>query len=143
MQTYGVLAEITDTIFFESIGGVSFEDVIKKVEKNKEKMIPHSSNQLTKQTTNLRLEELVYVNKLSDGQFGGLYLVRDEHRNLYAVKALKKEQLEEYEVQKFITEEKKILSTVAFPFLIQLGKTFQSESFLYYLSEYICGEDFY
>lgn len=35
MQTYGVLAEITDTIFFEAIGGVSFEEVIKKVEKNK------------------------------------------------------------------------------------------------------------
>jgi hypothetical protein len=31
MQTYGVLAEITDTLFFESIGGISFEDVIKKV----------------------------------------------------------------------------------------------------------------
>lgn len=41
MQTYGVLAEITDTIFFESIGGISFEEVIKKVEKNKEKMVPH------------------------------------------------------------------------------------------------------
>jgi hypothetical protein len=35
MQTYGVLAEITDTLFFESIGGISFEEVIKKVEKNK------------------------------------------------------------------------------------------------------------
>jgi hypothetical protein len=31
MQTYGVLAEITDTLFFESIGGISFEDVIRKV----------------------------------------------------------------------------------------------------------------
>ena len=35
MQSYVVLAEIPDTVFFESIGGVSFEDVIKKVEKNK------------------------------------------------------------------------------------------------------------
>jgi hypothetical protein len=35
MQTYGVLAEITDTVFFECIGGISFEEVIKKVEKNK------------------------------------------------------------------------------------------------------------
>jgi hypothetical protein len=31
MQTYGVLAEITDTVFFESIGGISYEEVIKKV----------------------------------------------------------------------------------------------------------------
>lgn len=34
--------------------------------------------------------------------------------------------LEEFEVQKFISEEKKILSSVAFPFVIQLGKTFQT-----------------
>lgn len=41
--------------------------------------------------------------------------------------------LEEFEVQKFISEEKKILSSVAFPFVIQLGKTFQTENSLFYL----------
>jgi hypothetical protein len=55
MQTYGVLAEISDTIFFEAIGGVSFEEVIKKVEKNKEKMVPHFENYLKKQTNSLSL----------------------------------------------------------------------------------------
>ena len=42
-------------------------------------------------------------------------------------------------MQKFVDEEKKILLTVAFPFVIQIGKTFQSESFLYYLEDYVCG----
>jgi len=46
-------------------------------------------------------------------------------------------------VQKFISEEKKILSSIAFPFVIQLGKTFQTENSLFYLQEYVCGEDFY
>ena len=44
MQTYGVLAEITDTLFFEAIGGLSFEEVIKKIEKSKEKSIQYYEN---------------------------------------------------------------------------------------------------
>lgn len=117
--------------------------MIKKVEKNKEKMVPHFENMLRKQTLNLRLEDLIQVSKLADGQFGGIYLVRDGNRNIYTVKSLNKSLLEEYEVQKFINEEKKILSTVTFPFLVQLARTFQTDSFLFYLEEFVCGEDFY
>ena len=42
------------------------------------------------------------MSKVADGQFGGIYLVRDANKNIYAVKALNKALLEEYEVQKFI-----------------------------------------
>jgi serine/threonine protein kinase len=73
------------------------------------------------------------VNKIADGQFGGIYLVRDANKNIFTVKTLNKSLLEEYEVQKFINEEKKILSTIAFPFVIQLGRTFQTENYLFYL----------
>ena len=47
---------------------------------------------------------------------------------------MKKTQLENYEVSKFINEERKILNTIAYPFIIQMGKTFQSENYLFYLS---------
>lgn len=73
------------------------------------------------------------MNKLADGQFGGIHLVRDINKNIYTVKALDKSLLEEYEVQKFINEEKKILNSVAFPFVVQLGRTFQTDNFLFYL----------
>lgn len=106
-------------------------------------MILHFSNQLIKQTLNLRLEDLIYVNKLADGQFGQIQLVRDQLKNLYVVKCMKKTQLENYEVSKFINEERKILNTIAYPFIIQMGKTFQSENYLFYLSQYVCGQDFY
>lgn len=85
----------------------------------------------------------MYVNKISDGQFGGIFLVRDENKNIYGVKSMSKSLLEEYEVQKFINEEKKILNSIAYPFIIQLANTFQTENYLFYLEEYICGEDFY
>ena len=32
---------------------------------------------------------------------------------------------------------------MAFPFVVQLGRTFQTENYLFYLEEYVCGEDFY
>ena len=106
-------------------------------------MIPHFENALKKQLENIRMEDLTYVSKISDGQFGGVYMVRDSSKNIYVVKALDKNLLEEYQVQKFINEEKKILHKVAFPFIYQMAKTFQSDNYLFYLSEYICGEDFY
>ena len=59
-------------------------------------MIPHFENTLKKQTSNLMLEDLVHVNKLADGQFGGIYLVRDSLKNIYTVKTLSKALLEEY-----------------------------------------------
>ena len=46
-------------------------------------------------------------------------------------------------MQKFINEEKKIMNSIAFPFTLQLANTFQTENYLYYLTEYVCGEDFY
>jgi hypothetical protein len=66
------------------------------------------------------------VNKIADSQFGSVYLVRDLSKNLFSVKSFDKLMLEEFEVQKFISEEKRILNSIAFPFVIQLGKTFQS-----------------
>lgn len=57
-------------------------------------MIPHFENILKKQTANLALEDLIYVNKISDGQFGGIYLVRDQNKNLYTVKSMSKALLE-------------------------------------------------
>lgn len=68
--------------------------MIKKVEKNKEKMVPHFENYVKKQTCNLSLDGLIYVNKIADGQFGGIYMVRDDNKNLYAVKSMNKSLLE-------------------------------------------------
>lgn len=99
----------------------------------------HFENNTRKQAVNLNLEELIYVNNISESQFGSVYLTRDPSRNLYVVKSFSKSMLEEFEVQKFVNDEKKILATLAFPFLVQLGRSFQSETHLFLLEEYICG----
>ena len=38
----------------------------------------------------------MYVNKIADGQFGGIYMVRDSNKNIYTMKSLSKSLLEEY-----------------------------------------------
>lgn len=35
------------------------------------------------------------------------------------------------------------METITFPFIVELGKTFQTDNNLYYLSQYVAGENFY
>lgn len=96
MQTYGVLAEITDTVFFESIGGISFDEVIKKVEKSKEKQIHHFMNETKNGLVNIKMEDLFYIKKISASQFGSVHMIRDNYGNFYALKSYNKIELIEY-----------------------------------------------
>ena len=93
MQTYGVLAQITDTVFFESIGGISFDEVIKKVEKNKEKQTPVFENVTSTGLRNIKLEDFYYIKKISASQFGNVHMIRDNHGNFYALKSFNKAEL--------------------------------------------------
>lgn len=35
------------------------------------------------------------------------------------------------------------MENIAFPFIVELGKTFQTDNNLYYISQYVAGENFY
>lgn len=87
----------------------------------------------------ITLSDLFYVKKMCSSQFGSVHLIKDHCSNLYALKSFSKTELDEYEVQKFVSEEKKILETIAFPFIIELGTTFQTQNNLYYICQYIQG----
>lgn len=113
------------------------------MEKNKEKQVPAFENVTSNSIRNIRLEDFFYIKKISSSQFGNVHMIRDNCGNFYALKSFNKSELIEYEVQKFISEEKKILEEIAFPFIIELGKVFQTEANLYFIMEYIAGENFY
>lgn len=51
--------------------------------------IPENSND------HIRLEDLIYVKKLGEGQFGKVYLVREskDSHNYYAIKCIRKDQV--------------------------------------------------
>ncbi|XP_031752056.1 serine/threonine-protein kinase N2-like, partial [Xenopus tropicalis] len=72
-----------------------------------------------------------------------------EHKNtevLYAIKALKKEHVLEKGNLDSVFHEKEILQTVSssnHPFLVSLHGTFQTESHLFYVMEYLPGGDMF
>jgi serine/threonine protein kinase len=83
---------------------------------------------------------LFIVNKLSTGQFGDLYLVKDKKDNEFVAKTMSKYELEDAEVSEFIIDESEVMSVVSFPFVVRCGKKFQSKHHLIYLTEYVKGE---
>lgn len=94
MHTNGVIAEISDTAFWESLGNVRcFEDVIKNIEYGKKKKLTEYDNQLIKQLEGVEAKGLEVVDKLARGQFGELFLVKDKNNQEYVAKTLSKHEL--------------------------------------------------
>lgn len=95
MHTYGVIAEISDTAFYQALGNIrSFNDVIKNIEYGKKKKLTEYDNQLIKQMENIEANRLEIIDKLAKGQFGDLFLVKDKNHNEYVAKTMSKYELE-------------------------------------------------
>uniref|UniRef100_A0A6I8RXT3 Protein kinase domain-containing protein n=2 Tax=Xenopus tropicalis TaxID=8364 RepID=A0A6I8RXT3_XENTR len=84
---------------------------------------------------------------LGEGGFGKVFLA--QHKNtevLYAIKALKKDQVLEKGNLDSVFHEKEILQRVSsseHPFLVSLHGTFQTASHLFYVMEYLPGGDMF
>jgi len=91
----------------------------------------------------LQIHDLIFVQEVSPAQFGEVYAVKDRNNNLYALKTLSKAELADFDVQKYIAEEKRVLMQVAFPFIIQIVKTLSDHEMLYYLLEFVEGVDLF
>jgi cGMP-dependent protein kinase len=76
------------------------------------------------------------------GQFGPLYLVRDKEEE-WVLKVIDKKELELYDVVRFAVDEGKVLEEVSCPFVIEMGRRFQSPNYIYYLDECVKGRDLY
>lgn len=62
MHTNGVIAEISDTAFYEALGNIrSFNDIIKTIEYGKKKKLTEYDNQLIKQLENVEAKHLEMV----------------------------------------------------------------------------------
>ena len=84
------------------------------------------------------------IKKLGKGSFGTVYLV--EHKTskiLYAMKILDKGQIKENDLIENSKIERIILSRFNYPFIVDLIYSFQSNSKLFLVTEYISGGDMY
>ncbi|CEJ02592.1 Putative cAMP-dependent protein kinase 9 [Rhizopus microsporus] len=81
---------------------------------------------------------------LGTGTFGRVFLTKFKPSNkYYAMKVLKKSEVVRLKQVEHLLSEKKILSSIRFPFIVDLFCTFQDDSNLYMLLEYVVGGELF
>ena len=79
---------------------------------------------------------------LGEGYFGRVELVKSKKtKKLYALKVLKKSKIKEKKNFEHLMNEISILKNIEFPFITRLQSTFQDNTRLYMLMEYVEGGD--
>jgi cGMP-dependent protein kinase len=90
------------------------------------------------------LEDLVIVKPLAKGMSGLVFLTVHKSKNLlYALKTYNRKMIEAYHMYESIQNEKNILMQLDHPMILKLVKTFKDEHRIYFLSEYIKGQDLF
>ena len=96
------------------------------------------------QNTSIKLEDLIIVKDLGHGMLGDVYLVtHEEHKHLYALKSIKRNKIDSDKIQDNLILERKIMMQLDHNFIVKLIKTFNDENCVYFLLEYVRGEDLF
>ncbi|CAK66144.1 unnamed protein product (macronuclear) [Paramecium tetraurelia] len=137
----GVLATITYQALFKIFGG-DLETVLKKNENSHEKKIQQIGQR--EDASHIIVEDLVYIKKLGEGQFGSVYLVKHKEINkVFALKSVSKASIIEQNLEKHITQEKKVLEQINFPFIMGFVRTFKDDMSIYFLVDFIRGMELF
>lgn len=90
----------------------------------------------------VKLDNLKLIEKIAEGQFGPIFVVKDE-RDIYCLKCFIKSRLEEYEVEDFINNEANLLSTISHPLINPLDIKFHTPSVAFYVTGFVEGMELY
>ncbi|XP_067141750.1 cAMP-dependent protein kinase catalytic subunit beta-like isoform X1 [Centruroides vittatus] len=91
-----------------------------------------------------KLDDFILMKTLGSGSFGVVKLVK--HKNteeFYALKVLSKEEIVKLKQIEHTLNEKKILQSISFPFLVKLMFSFKDNSNLYLALEYVQGGEMF
>lgn len=139
METDGVISEISNENFTESLGA-ALDETLKKNEKIHEKKMMKPDLAKKKEAMNIKLNELYLIKKLADGQFGPVYLVKSKFNGQYLVlKSISKQQIIENNLEKHMQQQRVVLDVVNHPFIMQFTRTFKDNYDIYFLVEYVKG----
>lgn len=115
-----------------------FLDVIDK------KITKQIMNRIELQNDTVKIEDLQLIKLLGRGTFGNVILSENQKtKTKYALKAVSKHIIEEYDLYNSLYLEKNILMQIDHPFIVKLVKTFKDSSRLYFLMEYVQGMDLF
>ena len=81
---------------------------------------------------------------LGKGAYGKVFLVEmNSTKEIFAMKTIEKKQIIEYEEIEHTMSERRILSQLHHPFLVNLHYSFQTPTHLFYIIDYCPGGEFY
>jgi cGMP-dependent protein kinase 1 len=96
------------------------------------------------QDENIALDDLIIVKKLGHGMFGNVFLsVHKSTKNLYALKTIDRKKIDNEKIQDSLILERKILMQLDHMLILKLIKTFKDTKRLYFLLEYVRGQDLF
>ncbi|KAL4510050.1 hypothetical protein ABPG72_010243 [Tetrahymena utriculariae] len=121
----------------------TLQDILKKNQKVSEQLEAKES-QIRQNIENLTIDDLEVVKKLGNGQFGSVYLVKNKDtKQIYALKCVSKSSVVETSLEKHLIQEKKVMQTVNYPFIMRFFRSFKDEYYIYFLLEFIQGQELF
>lgn len=97
-----------------------------------------------KSMSDLKISDFLIVRKLGSGSFGKVILAQFKREDtLYAIKVIDKRAVIKGNHFQYVHNEKRVLQSLNFPFVVYLKYFFVDFNFLYFVMPYIPGGDFY
>ncbi|EGR27195.1 protein kinase domain protein [Ichthyophthirius multifiliis] len=137
-----IVALISNQLLIQNIGGTLSEIIAKNYQINTQ--IQLKENQIQQNINFIQLQDLCVLQKLGTGQFGNVYLVKNKNNNqLYALKCISKHTVVSINLESHIIEEKKVMQIVNNNFIMRYFKCFKDEFNVYFLLEFIQGQELF
>ncbi|OBZ86373.1 cAMP-dependent protein kinase type 1 [Choanephora cucurbitarum] len=93
---------------------------------------------------NVNMNDFELIRTLGTGSFGRVHLAKHKtNRNYYAIKALRKTDIVKLKQIEHTKNERKILSTVKHPMMVNLWRTFQDDAHLFMIMDYVPGGELF
>ena len=144
MKTAGKISKLTVNQLWSIVGNKTLETVLKNNEQSHEKRMGTVDTAFRSKVSDMTLQDLIFIKKLGEGQFGHVFLVYSKMTNgYYALKAISKTQIVEQNLEKHTVQEKGVLQLVNFPLIIKMYRTFQDEDFVYFLLSFVKGMELF
>ena len=102
------------------------------------------SKRMQLQDDTVTLDKLAVIKELGKGMFGSVYLVvHREKGSLYALKCVSRKKIRAYDISSNVILERKLLLQIDHIFIMKLVKTFKDDNRVYFLTEFVNGQDLF
>ena len=96
------------------------------------------------QDDTVALDQLVVIKELGKGMFGSVFLVvHKEKKTCYALKCVSRQKIRVYDIASNVVLERQLLLQIDHIFIMKLVKTFKDRKRVYFLAEFVNGQDLF